>query len=95
MAWAGSRALLAAVAILISLAAAARADADLLILERVSQEMAKGNDDAGFALLEDAIKDPDNTAREQVDLLAELARLRTLRTAISPMPARRLRSRPR
>jgi esterase/lipase superfamily enzyme len=56
-------------------AVAAQAD-DLLIMERVQQELVKGATSAAFAILEDAIKSPGTSPQAQVDLLAELARLR-------------------
>lgn len=57
--------------------APALAEVDLLLMARVEQEMQRGQAAAGFALLEDAIRSPEVTPEEQVDLLANLARLRS------------------
>jgi esterase/lipase superfamily enzyme len=54
-----------------------RAEVDLLLMQRVNLELATGSADAGFALLEDAIRASQTTPGERVDLLGELARLRT------------------
>jgi esterase/lipase superfamily enzyme len=54
----------------------ARADIDPLIVERATAEIAAGQPAAGFAMLEDAIRSPGVSPEEQIDLLAELARLR-------------------
>ena len=46
---------------------------DPLLLPRVAQELAKGNDAVAFALLEEAIRDPATPPEARADLLAELA----------------------
>ena len=68
----------AAVSIWLMAVTAAYADVDFLLMERVQQELTRGAPAAAFAILEDAIKSPETTPVAQVDLLAELARLRML-----------------
>jgi esterase/lipase superfamily enzyme len=55
----------------------ARAGVDLLLMERVNLELSTGSADAAFTLLEDTIRSSETTPAERVDLLGELARLRT------------------
>jgi esterase/lipase superfamily enzyme len=66
---------LAAIALAIGVTDAA-ADVDPLLVDRAAAEIAGGDADAGFAMLEEAIRSPGPTPAEQIDLLAELARLR-------------------
>lgn len=54
-------------------------EVDLLLMARVEQQMAAGQTEAAFILLEDTIRSPEVTPEEQVDLLADLARLRLAR----------------
>ena len=54
----------------------ANAAVDFLLLPRVEQAFARGDNASAFALLEDAIKDPDTPPDAQVDLLATLASAR-------------------
>ncbi len=65
------------IGVAVTLAGVARAEVDLLLMQRVNLELTTGSADAAFTLLEDAIRSSETTPAERVDLLGELGRLRT------------------
>ncbi len=54
-----------------------RAEVDPLLIDRARSEIAAGQVSPGFALIENAIRNQDTTARERIDLLGAMARLWT------------------
>ena len=71
--------MLVAAAALLAAPLIANAAVDFLLLPRVEQAFARGDNASAFALLEGAIKDPDTPPDAQVDLLATLASARLAR----------------